>query len=108
MTVIGDVEGADVILVDDMADTAGTLCKAAQAILDEGAKSVRALTTHAMLSGNAYKNLENSQLSELIVTDSIPLKQEHEKIRVLSCAGLFSDVMQRVHRNTSISSKFLM
>ncbi|MFI2743013.1 ribose-phosphate pyrophosphokinase [Zhouia sp. PK063] len=108
MELIGDVTGKNVILADDMVDTAGTLTKAADLMIERGALSVRAITTHALLSGNAYERIENSKLTELIVTDSIPLKQQSNKIRVLSCAKLFADVMHRVHHNTSISSKFLM
>ncbi|MCK0192248.1 ribose-phosphate pyrophosphokinase [Arenibacter sp. F20364] len=108
MELIGDVDGKNVVLVDDMVDTAGTLTKAADLMMARGAASVRAITTHALLSGDAYEKIEKSQLSELIVTDSIPLKKESKKIRVISCAELFADVMHRVHHNTSISSKFLM
>ena len=108
MELIGEVTGKNVVLVDDMVDTAGTLTKAADSMLERGALSVRAITTHAILSGNAYERIENSKLTELIVTDSIPLKQQSDKIRVIGCADLFADVMQRVHTNTSISSKFLM
>jgi ribose-phosphate pyrophosphokinase len=108
MELIGDVEGKNVVLVDDMVDTAGTLTKAADLMMARGAVSVRAITTHALLSGDAYEKIEKSKLSELIVTDSIPLKKESKKIRVISCAELFADVMHRVHHNTSISSKFLM
>ena len=108
MELIGEVTGKNVVLVDDMVDTAGTLTKAADLMMERGALSVRAITTHAILSGNAYERTENSKLAELIVTDSIPLKQQSDKIRVIGCADLFADVMQRVHTNTSISSKFLM
>ncbi|MBT7240560.1 MAG: ribose-phosphate pyrophosphokinase [Flavobacteriaceae bacterium] len=108
MELIGEVTGKNVVLVDDMVDTAGTLTKAADLMMERGALSVRAITTHAILSGNAYERIENSKLAELIVTDSIPLKQQSDKIRVIGCADLFADVMQRVHTNTSISSKFLM
>ncbi len=108
MELIGDVKDKNVVLVDDMVDTAGTLTKAADLMMERGAKSVRAITTHALLSGNAYEKIEKSQLSELIVTDSIPIKKESGKIKVLSCAELFADVMHRVHHNTSIASKFLM
>ena len=108
MELIGEVKGKNVVLVDDMVDTAGTLTKAADLMMERGALSVRAITTHAILSGNAYERIEKSQLKELIVTDSIPLKQQSDKIRVIGCAELFADVMQRVHSNTSISSKFLM
>ena len=108
MELIGEVTGKNVVLVDDMVDTAGTLTKAADLMMERGALSVRAITTHAIISGNAYERIENSKLAELIVTDSIPLKQQSDKIRVIGCADLFADVMQRVHTNTSISSKFLM
>lgn len=108
MELIGDVNGKNVVLVDDMVDTAGTLTKAADLMMERGAKSVRAITTHGLLSGNAYEKIEKSKLSELIVTDSIPVEQDRKKIKVLGCADLFADVMHRVHHNTSISSKFLM
>lgn len=108
MELIGNVEGKNVVLVDDMVDTAGTLTKAADLMMERGAKSVRAICTHPILSGNAYERLEESKLEELIVTDSIPIAQESSKIKVLSCADLFADVMYRVHHNKSISSKFIM
>ncbi len=108
MELIGDVTGKNVILVDDMVDTAGTLTKAADLMIERGALSVRAIATHALLSGDAHERVENSKLTELIVTDSIPLKRKSAKVKVLSCANLFADVMHRVHHNTSISSKFLM
>lgn len=107
MTVIGDVKDADVILVDDMADTAGTLCKAAQAIMDKGARSVRALATHAILSGNAYENIENSVLSELYVTDTVPLTKKSSKIEVLSCAKLFARAIRNTHEFKSIAALFV-
>lgn len=108
MELIGDVTGKNVVLVDDMVDTAGTLTKAADLMIERGALSVRAICTHPVLSGNAYDRLENSKLEELIVTDSIPLKQKSNKIKVISCADLFAEVMHNVHHNKSISSKFLM
>lgn len=108
MELIGDVTGKNVVLVDDMVDTAGTLTKAADVMMERGAKSVRAICTHAILSGQAYERIENSKLVELIVTDSIPLKQESKKIRVLTCAGLFADVMKSVQNNESISENFIM
>src|SRR5690554_501756 len=104
---IGNVEGKNVVLVDDMVDTAGTLTKAADLLIERGAISVRAICTHALLSGNAYERIENSKLEELIVTDSIP-STPHDKIKVLSCAELFADVMLSVNANKSISGKFLM
>lgn len=108
MELIGNVEGKNVVLVDDMVDTAGTLTKAADVMMERGAKSVRAICTHPVLSGEAYERVEKSKLLELIVTDSIPLKKESKKIRVVSCADLFADVMMRVHNNRSISSNFIM
>lgn len=91
-----------------MVDTAGTLTKAADVMMERGALSVRAICTHAILSGNAYEKIENSKLVELIVTDSIPLKKESKKIRVLTCSKLVADVMISVNTNKSISTKFLM
>ena len=108
MELIGDVTGKNVVLVDDMVDTAGTLTKAADLMMERGALSVRAICTHPILSGNAYENIKNSQLQELIVTDSIPLTQKSDKIRVLTCSDLFADVMHKVHENSSISSNFIM
>lgn len=108
MTVIGDVAGKDVVLVDDMCDTAGTLTKAADLFMEKGAKSVRAFCTHAVLSGPAFERLTNSKITELIVTDTIPIKQSHDKIRVLSVAELFGDVMKRMVNNESISSHFII
>ncbi|MDO6596498.1 ribose-phosphate pyrophosphokinase [Oceanihabitans sp. 2_MG-2023] len=108
MELIGDVTGKNVVLVDDMVDTAGTLTKAADLMMERGALSVRAICTHPILSGNAYEKLENSKLEELIVTDSIPIQKESSKIKVLGAANLFAEVMQNVHHNKSISSKFLM
>ena len=108
MELIGDVKGKNVILVDDMVDTAGTLTKAADLMIERGAISVRAICTHALLSGDAYEKIEASKLEELIVTDSIPARISHPKVKVLSCAPLFADVMHNVHSNKSISSKFIM
>ena len=108
MELIGDVTGKNVVLVDDMVDTAGTLTKAADLMIERGAFSVRAICTHPILSGNAYQRLEDSKLEQLIVTDSIPLTQKSSKIKVLSCADLFADVMHKVHNNKSISSNFVM
>lgn len=108
MTVIGDVTGKDVILVDDMVDTAGTLTQAADLFIEKGAKSVRAFCTHAVLSGPAYDRIENSNLTELVVTDSIPLKKESSKIKVLSVAQLYADVMNSMVKHESISSHFII
>jgi len=108
MELIGEVTGKNIILVDDMIDTGGTLAKAAELMMEKGALSVRAICTHPILSGGAYEKIENSQLTELIVTDSIPLKKETSKIKVISCADLFADVMHMVQNNTSISGKFIV
>ncbi len=107
MTVIGDVQGMDVILVDDLADTAGTLCKAADALVMKGARSVRAICTHPVLSGKAYENIESSQLTELIVTDTLPLKRTSPKIKVLSSAKLFAHAIRNTHEHRSISALFI-
>jgi ribose-phosphate pyrophosphokinase len=108
MEVIGDVEGKDVILVDDMIDTGGTLTHAANLMKERGAKSVRAICTHPILSGDAYERIEASALTELIVSDTIPLKKDTSKIKVVSCAPLFAAVMHKVQDNNSISGQFLM
>ena len=107
MTVIGDVEGKDIVLIDDICDTAGTLATAADMMLDKGAASVRAVCTHPVLSGNAYERIEKSGIKELIVTDTIPLKQASKKIKVLSVAHLFADVINKVQSHESISSHFI-
>lgn len=112
MTVIGDVKGRDVMLVDDMCDTAGTLTKAADMILAEGASSVRAICTHAVLSGEACARIERSALTSLIVTDTIPISSEKlaltSKIEQLSVAPLFGSVIQRMRAHESISSHFII
>ena len=107
MELIGEVEGKNVIIVDDMVDTAGTLTKAADLMVERGAKSVRAICTHALLSGNAFERIEKSKLTELIVTDTIPEKKKSNKIKVLTCANLFADVMHSVNNNQSINPYFI-
>ncbi len=107
MQVIGDVEGANVIIVDDMCDTGGTLCKAANLLKEKGAKTVRAAITHPVLSGNAYDNINNSVLEELITTDTIPLKHKSDKIRVLSVDDMFGKAIRKLIDNESISSLFI-
>ena len=107
MELIGEVEGKNVVIVDDMVDTAGTLTKAADLMVERGAKSVRAICTHALLSGNAYENIEKSKLKELIVTDSIAQEKKSDKVTVLSCSKLFADVMHNVNSNQSINSFFI-
>ncbi|MEJ5302603.1 MAG: ribose-phosphate pyrophosphokinase [Bacteroidales bacterium] len=105
MTIIGEVEGKDIVLVDDIIDTAGTICKAAELMMEQGASSVRAMATHPVFSGPALDRIHNSVLSEVIVTDTFPV-QETEKIKIISSAPLFADVIDRVHRFKSISSHF--
>lgn len=107
MVVIGDVKGADVIMVDDIVDTAGTLCRAADIIMKKGARSVRALCTHPVLSGKAYKNIEKSKIQEVIVCDTIPLKEKSKKIKVLSTARLFAKAIRNTHEQRSISALFV-
>lgn len=107
ITVIGDVKARDVILIDDLVDTAGTLSKAADALLEKGAKSVRAMCTHPVLSGNAYEIIEKSQLKELIITDTIPLQGHSSKIKVLSVAKLFARAIRNTHEFKSISALFV-
>ncbi len=107
MQVIGDVAGANVVLVDDMIDTAGTICRAGEILMERGAQSVRAVCTHPILSGKAYENIENSVLEEVIVTDTIPLAHQTAKLRVLTVAELFAEAIKRVHGHESISSLFI-
>ena len=106
MTVIGDVAGKDVILLDDMVDTAGTLTKSADLFIENGATSVRAFCTHAVLSGEAHDRINKSSLTELVVTNSIPLKQKSDKIKVLSVAHLYAEVMHSLIKHESISAHF--
>jgi ribose-phosphate pyrophosphokinase len=108
MTVIGDVVGKDVIIIDDMCDTAGTLTTAADLLMEKGALSVRAFCTHAVLSGPAFERINNSKLTEIIVTDTIPLAKSSAKIRVISVADLFADVIKKLVNNESISSHFVI
>ena len=108
MELIGKVEGKHVILVDDMIDTGGTLVKAADLMVERGALSVRAIITHPLLSGNAYERIEESKLLELIVSDSIPLRKQSSKIKVVTCAPLFADIMHKVQDNKSISDQFII
>ena len=107
MQLIGDVTGKDVVLVDDLIDTGGTICRAAQLILDKGAKSVRAICTHPVLSGNAYENINNSVLEELVVTNTIPIKDVSSKIKVLSLHRIFAEAIGKIHNFESISSLFI-
>ncbi len=109
MTVIGEVGGADVIVVDDLVDTAGTLCRAAEVLMEEGANSVRALCTHPVLSGEAYEKIAQSKFTEVIVSDTIPLKADRpiDKIRVLSTDKLFARAIRNTHEHRSISALFI-
>ncbi len=107
MQVIGDVKGANVVLVDDLIDTGGTICKAAQLLLEKGAVSVRAICTHPVMSGDAHERIKNSVLEELLVTDTIPMRQENPKIKVLSVSELFAKAIGRIRDHESISSLFI-
>jgi ribose-phosphate pyrophosphokinase len=103
---IGDVTGKDVVLVDDIIDTAGTITRAAEVIMNEGASSVRAFCTHPIFSGDAIKRIKESPFTEIVVTDTIPFRQECDKVTVLSTAELFAEVIKRVQNYKSISSLF--
>jgi ribose-phosphate pyrophosphokinase len=107
MTVIGDVTGRNVIIVDDIIDTANTLSNAAKILIDKGARSVRALITHPVLSGKAYENIEKSLLTEVVVCDTLPFRQETPKIKVLGVADLFATAIRNMHENKSITSLFI-
>lgn len=107
MRLIGEVDGKDVVLVDDLVDTAGTICKAALLLKEKGARSVRAACTHPVLSGKAYENIENSVLEEIVVADTLPLKQQSAKIKVLSVSDLFAKAIRKIHDHESISSLFI-
>jgi ribose-phosphate pyrophosphokinase len=107
MMLIGNVMGKDVILVDDMVDTAGTLTKAADLMIENGAASVRACCTHGILSGSAYERIDKSKLSELLITDTLYKDHASDKVKVIGVAELFADTINRVHKNQSISSNFI-
>ena len=106
MMLIGDVKGKDVVLVDDIIDTAGSIIMAGEMVMEHGANSVRAICTHPVFSGQAYNRINESVFEEVIVSDTIPISAESSKITVLSTAKLFADVTQRVHSHQSISSYF--
>ena len=108
MTAIGEIEGRNIVLIDDLIDTGGTLCKAAEMMLDRGAKSIRALCTHAVLSGKAMETIAQSKLTELVVTDTIPHLDTPEKVKVPSVADLFAKVIHSVHHFESISENFIV
>ncbi|MEM7374792.1 MAG: ribose-phosphate pyrophosphokinase [Bacteroidota bacterium] len=107
MQVIGDPAGKNIVLIDDLVDTAGTLCKAANILIERGALSVRAIATHPILSGPAYDRIEASKLVELAVTDTIPLKKSTKKVKVISIAPVFAKAFRKIHNHESISSLFL-
>src|SRR6188474_2517590 len=107
MRLIGEVEGKDVVLVDDLVDTAGTICKAASLLKEKGATSVRAVCTHPVLSGKAYENIENSVLDEMVICDTIPVKFQNSKIKVLSVADLFAVAIRNMYENKSITNLFV-
>ena len=107
MMILGDVKGKDIVLVDDMVDTAGTLTKAADLMIENGANSVRACCTHAILSGNAYERINQSKITELLVTNSLLIKNKSQKIKTINIEGLFSDTIKCVHANQSISTNFI-
>mgnify|MGYP000504100789 FL=1 len=107
MMLIGDVKGKDVVMIDDMVDTAGTLAKASDLMINQGASSVRAICTHGLFSANAYERLENSQLTEIVVTDTIPREHKSSKIKEISVAALFADTIKRIHDKKSISENFI-
>ena len=106
MALVGDVKGRDIVLVDDIIDTAGSMAKASNLMMENGAASVRAFCTHPVFSGDAYEKIENSPFTEIVVSDTIPLKKHSDKIKVLSTAELFAEVIKRVENYESISSLF--
>jgi ribose-phosphate pyrophosphokinase len=107
MVVIGEVTDRDIVLIDDICDTGGTLCKSAGLLMEKGARSVRAFCTHPVLSNNAYENIENSVLEELVVCDTIPIKSKTDKLKVVSVADLFAIAIKNAYENRSINSLFI-
>jgi ribose-phosphate pyrophosphokinase len=107
MSILGEVEDRNVVIIDDMVDTAGTLVLAAQKIKDRGARSIRAVATHPILSGNAIQRIDESPITELVVTDSVPFANSSDKIKVLSIAEIFANTIQAVNLNQSISTNFV-
>jgi len=107
MNIIGDVDGRNVLLLDDMVDTAGTLVSAAKALREAGALDIQAAATHALLSGPAYERIESSEISNLLVTDTVPLRRPSDKIRVVSVADHFADAIHRIYADESVSTLFI-
>ena len=107
MVVIGDVTNRDIVLIDDICDTGGTLCKSAGLLMEKGARSVRAFCTHPVLSNNAYENIQNSVMEELVVCDTIPVKRKIDKLKVVSVADLFAIAIRNAYENRSINSLFI-
>ena len=107
MSVIGEVDGRNIVIIDDLVDTAGTIVLAANMMKERGAKSIRAFATHPVLSGNAVERINNSAIEELVVTDSVPVTVQSEKIKVLSIAGIFANTIRAVNTNQSISTHFV-
>jgi ribose-phosphate pyrophosphokinase len=107
MSIIGEVDGRNVVIIDDMVDTAGTLALAANMMKERGAKSIRAFATHPILSGNAQQRIDDSAIEELVVTDSVPFINTSKKIKVLSIAGIFARTIDAVNTNQSISTNFV-
>ena len=109
MTIIGDVQDKNVILIDDMIDTAGTICTGAQVMMDNGAKSVRAIASHAIMSDPATERINKSALEEVVFTNSIPYDTSRsDKVKIISVAGLIADTIERIHQHESISSQYLV
>ena len=108
MTIIGDVQDKDVVIIDDMVDTAGTICKAANLMKENGARSVRALASHAIMSDPATQRVTDSALCEIIFSNSIPYTKGCPKVTIISIAAMFAETMMRVHNNISISSQYLV
>ena len=109
MTIIGDVQDKNVILIDDMIDTAGTICTAAQVMMDNGAKSVKAIASHAIMSDPATERINKSALEEVVFTNSIPYDTSRsDKVKIISVAGLIADTIERIHQHESISSQYLV
>ncbi|MCH8558748.1 MAG: ribose-phosphate pyrophosphokinase [Balneolia bacterium] len=106
MNIIGEIKGKNILMVDDMIDTAGTLTNAADALRERGAKKIVAAGTHPILSGPAYQRIENSSIDTLLVSDTIPLQRHSDKIKVLSVAGIFADAIRRIYTDDSISTLF--